>query len=430
MVGVDGMTVPVVAADRRHGGPRSAIVVGGGIVGLSTAWFLQEHGVEVTVVDRSAVAAGASWGNPGWVAPGLVPLHQPAMLRHGLRSLLRPTGTAGGEAVPDPALRGFLARITANRRWSSWTRAVLANLPVTEASVEAFEVLTANGVAAPTVAAPVVAGFRTMRQAEGLLGVLDRLAEVGVPVTHTGLFGSALRERMPVASPALTVGVCIEDQRYVDSADFTMALARSVVARGGVVETHDATDVLARGGGVSVHTLAGPRLDADAVVLATGARLPHLAARCGVRPRLRTDRGYSFTVPVDRPVPGPVYLPEVGVTCTPCAGGLRIATTAGFWGQDARDPVAGARSVVAAVRPLLDGVRWHERGEVWHGTNASTVDGRPLIGATATPGVYVAGGHDMWGFAHGPVTGRLLAEQITTGARPAALSAFDPRRAL
>ncbi|BBY94615.1 hypothetical protein MGALJ_42840 [Mycobacterium gallinarum] len=53
----------MLRVERIDGGPRSAIVVGAGIVGLSTAWFLQERGVEVTVVDRAGVAAGASWGN-------------------------------------------------------------------------------------------------------------------------------------------------------------------------------------------------------------------------------------------------------------------------------------------------------------------------------------------------------------------------------
>ena len=81
----------MVGDERIDGGPRSAIVVGAGIVGLSTAWFLQERGVDVTVVDRTGVAAGASWGNAGWIAPALtLPLNSPAVLRDGLRSLRDP----------------------------------------------------------------------------------------------------------------------------------------------------------------------------------------------------------------------------------------------------------------------------------------------------------------------------------------------------
>ncbi|NUP00344.1 MAG: FAD-binding oxidoreductase, partial [Nonomuraea sp.] len=57
-----------------------------------------------------------------------------------------------------------------------------------------------------------------------------------------------------------------------------------------------------------------------------------------------------------------------------------------------------------------------------------TPDGRPLVGATTAPTVYVAGGHGMWGLAHGPITGRLLAEQITTGETPPALADLCPLR--
>ena len=77
--------------------------------------------------------------------------------------------------------------------------------------------------------------------------------------------------------------------------------------------------------------------------------------------------------------------------------------------------------------PLLDGVRWAERSDIWVGPRPVTPDGRALIGEMSR-GVYVAGGHGMWGLAHGPVTGRLLAEQITTGKQPEALREFDPLR--
>ena len=91
--------------ERIDGGPRSAIVVGAGIVGLSTAWFLQERGVDVTVVDRTGVAAGASWGNAGWISPALtLPLNSPGVLRYGLRSLLDPAAPLHIPMTADSAL--------------------------------------------------------------------------------------------------------------------------------------------------------------------------------------------------------------------------------------------------------------------------------------------------------------------------------------
>src|SRR5690349_23695937 len=79
------------STDRGQGSPDDVAVIGAGMVGLSTAWFLQETGVRVTVYEREYVGAGASWGNAGWLAPALTaPLPEPAVLRYGLRAVLSP----------------------------------------------------------------------------------------------------------------------------------------------------------------------------------------------------------------------------------------------------------------------------------------------------------------------------------------------------
>ncbi|GAA5037210.1 D-amino-acid dehydrogenase [Thermocatellispora tengchongensis] len=419
----------MVGAEGIGNWPRSAIVVGAGIVGLSTAWFLQERGVTVTVVDRRGVAAGASWGNAGWIAPGLaIPLNEPSVLRYGLRSLLNPAAPLHIPATLDPGLWAFLTRFAANCRWSSWTRAVRANLPLNEECVEAYEVLAGNGVEAPVVEAPITAGFRTPRQAVALLRELRRLAEAGQRVEHTALDARALAERVPLASGELRAGVRIDGQRYVDPGRFVHALGEAVVERGATVSTFEVAGVRTGGGKVVVRSGDGDVLSADAVVLATGAWLPRLASRWGVRVPVRAGRGYSFTVPVDHPVPGPIYLPDVRVACTPYQGALRVAGTMEFRDPDAPRVPARLEAIIASARPLLRGVRWEERTDVWVGPRPVTPDGRPLVGATAAPGIYVAGGHGMWGLAHGPATGRLLAEQITTGKQPAALREFDPLR--
>ncbi|MFJ8962448.1 NAD(P)/FAD-dependent oxidoreductase [Lentzea sp. NPDC102401] len=415
--------------ERLDGGPRSAVVVGAGVVGLSAAWFLQERGVEVTVVDRTGVAAGASWGNAGWIAPGLaIPLNEPAVLRYGLRSLFDPAAPLHIPLTADPKLWSFLMRFAAHCRWPSWTRAVKANLPLNEESVEAYDVLTANGVEAPAIDAPITAVFASPDKARGLVRELERLAAAGQPVDHTALSTADLREQVPLASAVLATGVRIDGQRFVDPGGFVRALGRAVVARGATIRSLVVAGIRSETSGVTVRAKDGDAITADVAVLATGAWLPELAARAGVRTPVQAGRGYSFTVPTRKPVHGPVYLPEVRVACTPYQGGLRVAGTMEF-----REPVAPldeARvdAIIASVRPLLDGVRWEDRTDVWVGSRPVTPDGRALIGATRIPGVYVAGGHGMWGLAQGPITGRLLAEQITTGKQPDALREFDPLR--
>ncbi|MGW6449826.1 NAD(P)/FAD-dependent oxidoreductase [Lentzea sp. NPDC055074] len=415
--------------ERLDGGPRSAVVVGAGVVGLSTAWFLQERGVEVTVVDRTGVAAGASWGNAGWIAPGLaIPLNEPAVLRYGLRSLFDPAAPLHIPLTADPGLWSFLARFATHCRWSSWTRVARANLPLNEESIEAYDVLTANGVEARTVDAPITAAFTSPAEAQSLVRELERLAAAGQPVDHVRLSTTDLREQVPLASPALVAGVRVDGQRFAAPGEFVRALGRAVVARGATIHTFEVADVRADNAGVVVKAKDGNDISADVAVLATGAWLPRLAARAGVRTPVRAGRGYSFTVPVPEPVHGPLYLPGVRVACTPYQGGLRVAGTMEFRDPDAPLDEKRVDAIIASVRPLLDGVRWEDRTDVWVGPRPVTPDGRALIGATRLPGVYVAGGHGMWGLAQGPVTGRLLAEQITTGKQPAALREFDPLR--
>src|SRR6185312_4135556 len=410
----------MVGVERFDGGPRSVVVVGAGIVGLSTAWFLQERGVAVTVIDRDGAGVGASSGNAGWIAPGLtIPLNQPSVLREGIRSLLKPSAPLHIPWNADARLRMFLLRFAANSRRSAYHKTIRANLPLNEESIEAFDVLTGNGVDVPVTTSPITAVFENTGQADRVLGELCQLEEAGQTMFMTGITGSALYEQVPLASSAVTMGLNIHRQRHVDPGRFVKALASSVVDRGGVIRELDITDVLPSTNGVTAYSSRDDALTADAAVIATGAWLPRLARRWVTVP-VRAGRGYSFTVPIDRPMPCPIYLPDARVACTPYKGAMRVSGTMEFRHPD--EPVVPERiqAIVDSTRPLLHGVRWGSLKDVRVGSRPVTADGRALIGQV-TQGIYVAGGHGMWGFTHGPVTGRLLAEQITTGKEPEAL---------
>lgn len=409
-------------------GPQSAIVVGAGVVGLSTAWFLQERDVSVTVIDRIGVAAGASWGNAGWIAPALsMPLNDPRLLRYALRSLPNRNGPVRIPLTADPALWRFLMRFAANCRESSWTRAARAGVALNRECFQAYEALVSNGVDAPITEAPITALFHNSQQVEHLLHELQRLADAGERISTAELTGAALREQVPLASSNVTVGIRIDGQRFVDPGRFVQALGRSVVERGAELHTEDVVDVRADANGVTVQPSDGPALTADVAVIATGAWLPRLVKRW-VRVPVQAGRGYSFTVPVQRPVFGPIYLPDARVACTPLKGKLRVTSMMEFRRPDAPASAAVVDAICDSARRYLDGVHWAERDEIWVGPRPLSPDGRPLVGQVSARAVYVAGGHGMWGMKQGPATGRLLAEQITTGKQPAALREFDPTR--
>ena len=415
--------------------PEHVAVVGAGIVGLSTAWFLQEHGVHVTVHDRRHVAAGSSWGNAGWITPSMTaPLPEPSVLRYGIRAVLSPSSPVYVPLRPDPRLLRFLAgfvRHSTARRWGTGMRAYA---PLNRASVAAFDELTDGGVDAVTFAAdPFLACFRTPDEHAPLVHELEQIRASGQDVAYDVLTGSEARALEPALSASVGSAVRLHDQRYVNPPAFLAALAASVRDRGcRIVEASTVTEVHEEPGGAVVGTAGGTRERFDAVVLAHGAWLGPLARRFGVRQPVHAGRGYSCSVGGDRVPHAPLYFPAQRVACTPMDMGgevrLRVAGMMELRAPDAALDPRRIEAIVEAVRPLLTGIDLDDRRDEWVGPRPCSAVGLPLVGPTTSPRVFVGGGHAMSGISLGPVTGKLLARGIVTGATPAELVPFDPLR--
>ncbi|GGV17503.1 D-amino-acid dehydrogenase [Actinomadura cremea] len=408
------------------GGPRRVAVVGAGMVGLSTAWFLQERGVGVTVFDRRDVAAGASWGNAGWLTPGLAtPLPEPAVLAYGVRAVLSPSSPVYVPPSASPRLLRFLAGFARNSTAARWRRAMESLVPINGLALPSFDALAEGGVGAETRDAETfVAAYRTADERRVLLEEIEHIRAAGQDLEYEALDGDEARKLEPLLSDRVGAAIVLRGQRFVDPGRFVHALADAVRARGGDIRTGTAVDGLRDGpDGVTVGT---ERF--DAVVVASGVWLGDLARRFGVRSIVQAGRGYSFSVPVEHAPSGPVYLPAQRVACTPLGDRLRVAGMMEFRRPDAALDPRRIRAIVEAARPMLHGADLDDRRDEWVGSRPCTRDGLPLIGATRSPRVFVGGGHGMWGITLGPATGRLLAETITTGHRPSELTPFDPLR--
>jgi D-amino-acid dehydrogenase len=406
------------------------VIVGAGLVGLSTAWFLQERGVRVTVIDRKGVAAGSSWGNAGWISPGLVlPLTDPAVLRYALKNFFDPAASLHVPLTFDPKLWLFLtdfARHCTNRHWR---RAMESYAEITSLALGAYDALASGGVPAPTIDAPIMAAFEREEEARHLREELRVLGEHGQTVVTHDLSGAEARAIAPQLSDQIKLVVRLEGQRFFDPGAFAHALGDEVVKRGGAVTSGiNVASLVNDATGVNAITSNGTAIRASAIVLATGSWLNDLAHQVGVRARVQAGRGYSMSVPTEQHVPNPLYFPTARVACTPYRGGLRVGGTMEF--RSPNHPLDRRRvdAIVKSATPLLRGLDWGSRTDEWVGSRPVTADGLPLIGASANPRVFVAGGHGMWGIALGPATGQLLAEQIVTGAQPRALQTFSPLR--
>ncbi|MFD1504274.1 NAD(P)/FAD-dependent oxidoreductase [Georgenia yuyongxinii] len=444
------------------GAPRSVVVVGAGMVGLSTAWFLRRAGLEVTVLEQDHVAAGSSWGNAGWLTPPITtPLPEPTILRSGIAALVSPASPVYVPLRPDLELLRFLLGFVRHSTHTAWRRAMSAYIPLNRRALAAFDLLADGGVTEPTVRTEdFLACYRHPGQRRGLLAELEAIRAAGQPVDADLLDGAELRALAPALTAEVTAGIRLAGTRFIDPPRYMLALADAVLASGVVLR--EGTRVVAVDGGSATRpalvrtrptrpvggpseheapparparpaTARGTRaageeiLRADAVVLATGAWLGDLARPFGVRMVVQAGRGYSFSIPVDPMPTMPLYFPVQRVACTPLGYRYRVAGMMEFRRPgDPLDP-RRIRAIVDATRPLLAG-DLDDRVDEWVGSRPVTTDGLPLIGPTSAPRVIAAGGHGMWGITLGPLTGQLVAELVTSGDVPPELWPFDPLR--
>ncbi|MFD4368581.1 NAD(P)/FAD-dependent oxidoreductase [Rhodococcus sp. NPDC058521] len=411
--------------------PERVVVIGAGMVGLSTAWFLQSRAVQVTVVDRTGVAADASWGNAGWVAPALtLPLPEPAVLKYGIKAMLDPASPVYVPFTTDHTLIRFLLGFARHCTSSAWRAAMSVFAEVNRESIGAYDELADGGVREPTRTADrFIAAFTSDRDREALIDEFRNSAAAGSKVEFDRLDDDAVRSLEPALGDGVHSGLRLHGQRFIDPPLFVESLAQSVRDRGGdIIAGFDVTAIDDRDpGAVRVDSADGRAVTADAVVVASGAHLNRLARPFGVKVLVQAGRGYSFSVVPQYLPESPVYLPAQRVACTPLHNRLRVAGMMEFRSPDAPLDPRRIDAIVAATAPMLRGVDWEAREEEWVGSRPCTTDGLPIVGGTKSPRIHVAGGHGMWGIALGPLTGRLLAEAMT-GEVSAVMRHFDPLR--
>ncbi|MFI0862132.1 NAD(P)/FAD-dependent oxidoreductase [Streptomyces smyrnaeus] len=417
--------------------PEHVAVVGAGMAGLSTAWFLQERGVRVTVLDRTGVAAGSSWGNAGMLNPAFtVPLPEPSVLWYGFRSFLDRSSPVSIPPTVDRQLWSFLMSFARNCTARRWQRAMAVFNELNRGCLAAFEQLTEGGVSAPVKNAdPLVIACRDRHDREHVLEEFARMsASGGDEARFETVTGDQLRELEPVLSAEVRTGLRVHGQRFINPPEFVRSLAQAVHDRGGDIIGNfpvARVDELGEAGVELVSSgisQAGDTVRADAVVLAGGAWLNDLAQPFGVRMRVQAGRGYSFTVRPRAMPTRPIYLAGQRIACNPLGDRFRVTGSMEFRAPDAPLDPRRIRTIIESARPMFSGIDWNDRHEEWVGSRPCTPDGLPLVGPSRSPRVQIAGGHGMWGMVLGPLTGRLLADAMTGNGEDPLIRHFDPLR--
>ena len=408
----------------------SVVIVGGGLIGLTTALLLNDRGAEVTIVERSELGSGASQGNAGFLCTTLVePLASPQVLAAAFGALRDPMGPL---RVNPRALRGMLgwslhfARASTGSRYAHGRRALAA---LNTRHAEALDRLRALG-ADIEIGPELVVAFRNQAVAEHHLSTLAPMADFGVSVPTSPLDGDELRRMVPALSAAITSGYVLDDDHSIDPRRFVRSIIASLREQGVTIHEGLPIDTVEVHGSrvVALRTAGDIRIEGDEFVLAAGAGLRPLAAKFGVRTAVIPGQGYNVALPPTPTLTHPVIFEEAHAVATPFVDHVRIGGTMEFDGERPRFDHRRVDAVVDSLKGFLD-LDLDDHREPWAGSRPMSPDGLPLLGRPrGYDNLIVAGGHGMFGLSLAPTTALALSELIVDGRSATELADFDPDR--
>jgi D-amino-acid dehydrogenase len=401
------------------------LVLGAGVIGVTTAYYLAQEGHEVTVVDRQPGAGlEASFANAGNVCPGYAtPWAAPGMRGKALRWMLKEQAPLKLNFRADPTLLAWIMR---------WLR---------ECKPERFRVNKSRMQHLSYYSLRCLQGLRREigltyeRSTDGILQLLRTREEVDAVANHLPVLEAAgIPHRLVDARGCVTLEPALEFARTPfagglhlpgdetgDCYQFTQELAEHASARG-VRFRFETTieDLRLEGDRVAgVETSEGV-LGADRYVVALGHGSVRLLAPLGIRLPIQPVKGYSVTLPItafDHAPRASVMDEHSKIAITRLGNRIRAAGTAELGATDLDTPPARFEALLDTLRALFPEAADETRADFWAGMRPMTPDGPPILGPTPVANLYLNVGHGSQGWSMACGAARVVA-QIVSGRDP------------
>jgi D-amino-acid dehydrogenase len=409
----------------------SVVVVGAGIVGIATAYYLLREGVAVTVVDRAPEGDKASFGNAGGIAvTEIVPASVPGLAWRVPRWLLDPLGPLAVRPTHALNLIPWLWRFS---QAGTPKEAARISSALSALNNRVYEDLR------PLLAETGLSGELNERGAltvyeseEGFRKDAEEWAlkrDHGIAIEN--VTGEEAREMEPALGTIVQRAVFTPQWSHInDPKRLVDSLRKWLRTHGVTFIAGDVIDISDPGAGMPQVNLAGGRsIAAKTVVVAAGAWSGKLAQRLGDRVLLESERGYNTTLPDPGIALGrEVIFAERKFVATPLSCGLRIGGAAEFGGLHAEPNFKRSHALVTLATRYLPGLKAHG-GTNWAGHRPATPDSLPVIGASPRhPNVFYAFGHGHLGLTQAATTGRLISNLIRGAPTPIDLSPYSIAR--
>ena len=396
-------------------------IIGAGIVGVSTAIWLQRKGVDVVLIDKGGPASGTSFGNAGVLAAAsVVPVTVPGLLAKAPKMLLDKNQPLFLNWSYLPRLLPWLPRYLSHCNPQQVNRIATALAPVLRDCLADHNALAAGtGAAKYITAADYVYAYQTKAHFDADSFAWDTRQQHGFEWTEHD--AESYRQYDPAFGDEVGYAACVHNHgRISDPGEYVRALAAHVSNSGGEIVKAEFRDFVIRHKKICAVTVtdaedstAETTIECDAAVVATGVWSKALLKKLGLHIPMESERGYHIELyePSVMPVM-PTMIAAGKFVMTPMEGRLRMAGMVEFAGLAAganRQPLDFLKRYLSRLMPELT----FSESKEWLGHRPAPSDSVPLIGELPdAAGVYVGFGHQHVGLSGGPKTGQLLSQLI------------------
>jgi D-amino-acid dehydrogenase len=402
------------------------LILGSGVIGVTSAYYLSKLGHDVTVIDRQpGPGLETSFANAGEISPGYAsPWAAPGVAFKALKWMWRDHSPLIIQPRIDFAVALWLARFLRNcskdrydinkRRMlglSAYSQTCLASLR-SEAGIRYDERMLGT-----------LQVFRRQSDFDGIGKDVEILKAVGVPFEVLNRAECVRCEpALGFASAELAGGLRLPGDETGDCLKFTIALAAQAKALGvKFIYNANIERICAAGDAIERVIVDGGEVCADTVVVCMGSYSPLLVQKIGLKLPVYPIKGYSLTIPIENAQGAPestLMDDAYKVAITRLGDRIRVGGMAELCGFDRSLPLARRRTLEHSVQSLFPRGGDPRKGEFWAGFRPMTPDGTPIIGETRFRNLYLNTGHGTLGWTMACGSASILAD-IISGRKPA-----------
>ncbi len=411
----------------------NTIIIGGGIIGLCSAYYLQKEGHQVTVIERGDITDGCSFGNMGYMSPShFVPLASPGIIAEGFKYML----SSSSPFYIKPRLNWQLMQWA----WHFYKNSNAAH--VKKSAPHLINILQLSRSLINDMRTQIGDSFdmeekgcfmmcKQQKTLDHEFHLADEAEKLGLEVEK--LTAAQVQAMEPDVELNVAGAVLFKDDCHFNPGKMMMALKIYLEQQGVQFKLNSTVTGFEKNDNtVNAVITDKEKLHGDNFVIATGSWIPAVSKMLGIHLLMQPGKGYSYTYDnVEKNIKYPAILVDGRCAITPWANTLRIGGTMELSGINNKVLIKRMQGIYDAAKNFYPGlqINFPPANKIWNGLRPVTPDGLPFIGRTSQyQNVIVAGGHAMLGISQGTGTGLLVSQLMSNKKTEIDISAFYVNR--